>query len=69
MLDSEDLDVIRGLLGHIPRLAKDMGPAALLAYFEDTLSNVLQVSERRSLADDDLSRALEYVYSHEIGEQ
>ena len=66
-LDSEDLDIIPELVAEIPKLAKELGPEALIAHFEGTLSNVLQVSERRPIPMQDLSLALDHVYSQEIG--
>lgn len=68
VVDPEDLDVIYGVIANVGHLEKELGgPTALISYFEDTLSNVLQVSERRHLPTGDPIAALEQVYFREIG--
>ena len=54
-VDDDDLEVLQALPADIRRLSTAVGgPTALLGYFEDTLSNMIQISERRYIEDPDI---------------
>ena len=43
---SDDLEILELLASDLEQKAQELGPRALLAYLEDTLSNTIQLSER-----------------------
>ena len=66
--DDEDLEVLQAMSEDIRRMSIELGPTALLDYFEDVLSNTIQISERRYIEDQDveLHAALEDICRREL---
>lgn len=64
--DEEDLEVLEGLEEHARQSIAEMGAEQYLASLEDSLSNVLLVSERRTVAVDAFSRVLDRLFGELI---
>ncbi len=64
--DEEDAEVLRELAADLDRKAAEMGPAALLASLEDTLSDSIRLSERRETMAADPDRALGRLYREHV---
>ncbi len=62
----DEADVLVELERDLEEKAAQMGAAELLRYLEDTLSNLLRVSERREVAVDDFARALSRLYREHV---
>lgn len=62
----DEADVLVELERDLEEKAAQMGAAGLLRYLEDTLSNLLRVSERREVAVDDFERALSRLYREHV---
>jgi len=64
----EDEEVLSLLPTDLESKAREMGPEKLIALFEDTLSNVVRISERRTAAFRDLPAAARRLYEiHVLG--
>ncbi|HUB32442.1 MAG TPA: S24 family peptidase [Bryobacteraceae bacterium] len=63
---TDDTDFFDGLEFHLRTLLAESGAEALLRRLEDSLSNVLLVSERRAVAVDSFRRVLERLYAEEV---
>jgi SOS-response transcriptional repressor LexA len=59
----EDAEVLGGLEEHIRQCLEEGGAQAFLASLEDSLSNVLRVSERQAVSGDAFTRAIERLYA------
>lgn len=64
--DAEDVEVLELLPGDLLAKKETLGPAGLLAYLEDSLSNVLRVSERETLLVDTFARTLRRLYQQHV---
>jgi SOS-response transcriptional repressor LexA len=64
--DPEDAEVLDALAGHIRSCAAEMGAEAFLQSLEDSASNAILVSERRSVEVDAFTRVLERLYSEHV---
>jgi SOS-response transcriptional repressor LexA len=64
--DAEDAEMLALLPGDIESKARSMGGERLLAYFEDTLSNTLRMTDRRAVAVHDFEAAVERLYQEHI---
>jgi len=64
--DPEDAEVLALLAEDLARQAEQLGASALIELLEDRLSNVLRLSERRSVVVGDLERALERLYERQV---
>lgn len=62
----EDAEVLSRIEEDLARRAGEMGGAALLEELEDTLSNVLRISSRRSVVIADPVRALDRLYQEHV---
>lgn len=62
----EDAEVLALLPADLESKAREMGCEKLIALFEDTLSNVVRISERRAAACRDLSAAARRLYEIHI---
>lgn len=62
----EDAEVLSRIEEDLAQRAGEMGGAALLEELEDTLSNVLRVSSRRSVVIADPARALDRLYQEHV---
>src|SRR6516164_9122935 len=69
LADLDDAEVLEALEQDIQERLAEMGAAACLAWLEDTLSNVLRVSDRRTIAVDSFTRAVERLYSGHVEER
>jgi SOS-response transcriptional repressor LexA len=58
----EDAEVLEALDTDLRRRLAETGAAALLAWMEDSLSNVLRVTDRQTVAVDAFSRVLDKLY-------
>ena len=66
LADPEDAEVLAALEDDLrERLAAD-GASAMLAWMEDTLSNVLRLSERQTVRVDAFSRVLDQIYEAHV---
>lgn len=66
LADPDDAEVLESLEEDIRRHAAEIGPQAYLASLEDSLSNVLRVSERHSVAVDAFTRVLDRLYCENV---
>jgi phage repressor protein C with HTH and peptisase S24 domain len=67
---AEDAEVLRHIEADLRARSGELGGTALLGELEDTLSNVLQVSERRAVTVADFEKAVERLYARMVaGEQ
>src|SRR5450631_4815642 len=62
----EEADVLSGLEFDLTSKAAEMGASRLLAYLEETLSNVLRIGERREVMVEDFDRALGRLYREHV---
>jgi phage repressor protein C with HTH and peptisase S24 domain len=62
----EDAEVLELLEEDMRRRASEMGAAAYLDWLEDTLSNVLRVSDKEKLAVDSFTRVLDRLYAEHV---
>jgi SOS-response transcriptional repressor LexA len=62
----EDAEVLALLPEDLAAKAEELGGARLLAWFEDSLSNTLRISDRRSLAVRSFENALDRLYAEHI---
>jgi hypothetical protein len=61
--DPFDIEVIAGLSQELAMHVRQSGAGNLLRYFEDTLSNTLQISSRTAITVDDIPAAVDMLYS------
>jgi hypothetical protein len=65
--EEDDREILVGLSASIAKMARELGPAALINFFEDTLSNTISISERRYLGrNSDLPNTLNTIFEREI---
>jgi SOS-response transcriptional repressor LexA len=64
--DPEDAEVLDNLGSHIALCMAEEGAGNFLASLEDTLSNVLRVSERQMVAVDSFTRVLDQLYGEHV---
>jgi SOS-response transcriptional repressor LexA len=62
----EESDALVELERDLQEKATEMGAGALLRYLEDTVSNLVQVSERREVTVGDFERALSRLYREHV---
>jgi SOS-response transcriptional repressor LexA len=62
----EEADVLTALEYDLESKAAEMGAARLLDLLEDTLSNILRVTDRREIAVEDFPRALARLYREHV---
>lgn len=65
---TDDTEVLDALQDFLPTRIAEEGAAAFLESLEDTLSNVLRVSERRAVAVDAFTRVLEGLFAEHVEE-
>ncbi len=63
---AEEAEVLEALEYDLESKAREMGAAQLLRYLEDTLSNVLRVSDRREVVVEDFERGLSRLYREHV---
>jgi SOS-response transcriptional repressor LexA len=63
---AEDADVLALLPEDLAAKAREMGGERLLAWFEDSLSNTLRITDRRPLAVRSFENALDRLYSEHV---
>ena len=66
LADSEDAEVLEALEEDIRRKVSETGAEAYLRSLEDSLSNVVGVSERQTVAVDAFSRVLDRLYDEHV---
>lgn len=59
----EDVEVLRLVPAHIEKQARESGGEAVLAYLLDTLSNILQISDRIPIQFTAVNEALARIFS------
>jgi len=64
--EPEDAEVLEALEEHIRARCAEAGAEAFLLSLEDSLSNVLRVSERQTVAVDAFSRVLDRLYDEHV---
>lgn len=64
--DPQDAEVLEALGAHIRNCLAEYGAHAWLASMEDSLSNVLRVSERQTVAVDAFSRVLHHLFDEHV---
>jgi len=64
--DPDDLEVLELLQSETGQRLSEMGAEAFLRSLEDSLSNVLRVSERQEIAVDAFTRALDRLYAEHV---
>jgi hypothetical protein len=62
----EEADVLAALEDDLGLKAAEIGAARIMEYLEDTLSNLLRVSEPREVAVEDFGRALSRLYREHV---
>ena len=62
----QEADVLSALDANFASLAAEMGAAGVLKHLEDTLSNVLKVTDRRDVMVEDFERALARLYRQNV---
>src|SRR5271154_7097223 len=62
----EEAEILSALEYDITAKARELGAKALLRYLEDTLSNTLQVTDRREILVDDFERTLSRLYREHV---
>ena len=67
--EPEDAEVLESLEEDIRRHADEMGAEAYLASLEDSLSNVVRVSERQAVTVDSFTRVLDRLYTEHVEPQ
>ncbi len=63
---AEDPEVLEGIAEHVEQLLSEMGAAAMLDSLEDSLSNVVRISERQAVAVDSFTRVLDRLYREHV---
>jgi SOS-response transcriptional repressor LexA len=66
VLAPQDSDVLSALEYDLAAKARESGAAAVLAYLEATLSNVLRIGERHEVMVGDFERALDRLYREHV---
>jgi SOS-response transcriptional repressor LexA len=64
--EPDDAEVLDALADHIRDCASEMGASAFLDYLEDTASNAIRISDRRTVEVDAFSRVVERLYSENV---
>jgi SOS-response transcriptional repressor LexA len=64
--DPDDAEILEALEHDMRERAQEMGAEAYLSWLEDWASNVVRVSERRTVPVDSFTRALEQLYDTHI---
>jgi SOS-response transcriptional repressor LexA len=64
--DPEDAEVLSQVAADLAERAKETGGTGLLGYLEETLSNVLRISQRETIAVGNLPKALERLYARHV---
>jgi phage repressor protein C with HTH and peptisase S24 domain len=67
LAEPEDAEVLEALEADIREKMEELGAEALLEWFEDSLSNVLRVSERQAVAVDAFTRVLDRLFEEHVG--
>jgi phage repressor protein C with HTH and peptisase S24 domain len=62
----EEAEVLQAMEYDLTSKAQEMGAARLLGYLEDSLSNTLQVTDRREVLVEDFERALTRLYREHV---
>jgi phage repressor protein C with HTH and peptisase S24 domain len=65
-LAPEEAEVLQAMEYDLTAKAQEMGAARLLGYLEDSLSNTLQVTDRRDVVVEDFERALTRLYREHV---
>ena len=65
--DADDVEVLSLLAADLARKAREMGGRELLEWLEDTLSNALQLTERRRVHVTDFDSCLADLFERTIG--
>src|SRR5581483_10939743 len=65
--EADDCDVLEALEDDIRTRAAEMGAERYLASLEDSLSNAIRVSERRTVAVDSFTRVIDRLYAEHVG--
>jgi len=65
-LAPEEAEVLSAIEDDLASKAREMGATQLLKYLEDTLSNAVQVTDRREVPVDDFERALARLYREHV---
>ncbi len=66
LAEPEDAEVLSQVAEDLAQRAKEMGGGGLLGYLEATLSNVLRISQRETIAVGNLQKALERLYARHV---
>jgi SOS-response transcriptional repressor LexA len=66
LAEPEDAEVLEALEQDMRERLAEMGAGACLAWLEDTLSNALRVSERRTVPVDSFTRVLDRLYGEHV---
>ena len=66
LADPDDVEVLEALEEDLRSRAAEMGAEGLLRWLEDSLSNVVRVSERQSVAVDAFSRVLDRLFDEHV---
>lgn len=64
--EPEDAEVLSHVAEDLAQRAKETGGGELLGYLEETLSNVLRISQRETIAVGNLQKALERLYARHV---
>jgi SOS-response transcriptional repressor LexA len=65
-LAPDEAEVLSAIEYDLASKAREMGATQLLKYLEDTLSNAVQVTDRREILVDDFERALARLYREQV---
>jgi SOS-response transcriptional repressor LexA len=66
LLDDAELDFFAALADDLARKADEQGSEKLLAYFEDTLSGTLRITDREAVLVEDFDRAVDRLYRKHV---
>ena len=66
LAEPEDAEVLSKVAEDLAQRAKETGGGGLLGYLEETLSNVLRISQRETIAVGNLQKALERLYARQV---
>lgn len=66
LAEPEDAEVLAHIEEDLARRGREAGAEALLGHLEDTLSNVLRITGRETIAVSDFDRALERLYARHV---
>ena len=66
LAEPEDAEVLSQLAEDLAQRAKEMGGSGLLGNLEETLSNVLRISRRETIAVGNLRKALDRLYARHV---